>query len=468
MATTSNPPRTQAQPQSPGGSRRRILRVGILLNRTLVEERQMRARTDVSVGQSAKNTFSIPLENLPRQFNIFTVVDGRYRLNFTKGMDGRISDGGQPMRLEDLRSKGAENRGEFWSWPLSETTRGKIEMGEFTLLFQFVAEPPRQPKPMLPASVRGTLADRLDPRLSAILAISIMFHFAIAVYAKYFVDPERDRSLADQAYNLTFKQDEYAIKLEDPQPDPTAVGGAGSAAKVEPAKPDTKKGGDDKPKKVDDGGGREVDDAVALQEEAVARALALVGEDEDPLGISDGDSRRSPGSDLNKQLDAAREAGKSVSLGTGGGRGTRGDGDPRVGTGKGPGVGTGGVDSAGGDKVEKGPQGRINVADKQGLDESSLTPDAVLAKIMSAYMAGLKRCYKDHLKSDPAARGKVELSFTVNETGRSVSNRAKGFASPVDSCIQARMDGWRFPIPKDSDSEPTKASFQIALQLVPD
>jgi hypothetical protein len=373
------------------------------------------------------------------------------------------------MRLEDLRSKGAENRGEFWSWPLSETTRGKIEMGDFTLLFQFVAEPPRQPKPMLPASVRGTLADRLDPRLSAILAISIMLHFAVIVYAKYFVDPEQDQSLADQAYNLTFKQDTYDIKLEEPVTDPNAAG-AGSAATT-PAKPEPikKPGGNDKPKNDDPGdSGRKADDAVALQEEAIARALALVGEDEDPLGIAGGDNRRSPGSDLNKQLDAARDAGKTVALGGNSGRGTRGDGDPRVGTGKGPGVGTGGVDSAGGDKVEKGPSGRISVADKQGLDESTLTPDAVLAKIMSAYMAGLKRCYKDYLKKDPSARGKVQLSFTVNETGRSVSNRAKGFAGEVDSCIQARMDGWRFPIPKDGDGEATDASFSIALQLVPD
>lgn len=466
MATTQPPNRQQAQPQ-PSGSRRRILRIGILLNRTLVEERQMRDRTDISIGQSAKNTFSIPLENLPRQFTIFSVEDGRYRLNFTKGMDGRISDGGQPMRLDDLRSKGAENRGEFWSWPLSESTRGKIEMGDFTLLFQFVAEPPRQPKPMLPASVRGTLADRLDPQLSAILAISIMLHFAIAVYAKYFVDPAVDNSLANQAYNLTFKQDTYEIKIEEPQPDPNAAG-SGSAVAAEPSKPEPvkKPGGNDKPK-TDDDGGRKSDDAVALQEEAIARALALTSDDGDPLGIAGGDNRRSPGDDLNKQLDAARDSGKTVALGGNSGRGTRGDGDPRVGTGKGPGVGTGTVDSAGGNKQENAPTGRISVSDKQSFDESSLTPDAVLAKIMSSYMAGLKRCYNDYLKTDPSAKGKVNLSFTVNETGRSVSNKAKGFADPVDACIQARMDGWRFPIPKDGDSQPTDASFQIALQLVP-
>jgi hypothetical protein len=83
-------------------------------------------------------------------------------------------------------------------------------------------------------------------------------------------------------------------------------------------------------------------------------------------------------------------------------------------------------------------------------------------------MAGLKRCYKEHLKKDASARGKVTLELTVNETGRTVKGAAKGFASEVDDCITGQMASWRFPVPKDKDGEVTEASFRIALQLVPD
>ena len=117
---------------------------------------------------------------------------------------------------------------------------------------------------------------------------------------------------------------------------------------------------------------------------------------------------------------------------------------------------------------EKGPQGRISVAGKQGGDDSTLTPDAVLSKILNAYMAGLKRCYKQYLNKEASARGAVSLSFTVNETGRLVNGNAKGFASEVDSCIQGQMGTWRFPVPKDKDNEATDANFAITLQLVPD
>nr|HPH69483.1 AgmX/PglI C-terminal domain-containing protein [Kofleriaceae bacterium] len=176
------------------------------------------------------------------------------------------------------------------------------------------------------------------------------------------------------------------------------------------------------------------------------------------------------GSELGQELNDVKESGKTVSTGGGTGRGSRGNGDPRTGTGKGTGVGgpTGTTTVDGGKVAEKTPGGRINVSDKQALDESSLTPDLVLAKIQSAYMAGLKRCYKTYLVKDATARGKVTLSFTVNESGRATGGRAKGFAGEVDDCIAGQMGSWRFAVPVDKDNEPTTAAFAISLQLVPE
>jgi hypothetical protein len=104
----------------------------------------------------------------------------------------------------------------------------------------------------------------------------------------------------------------------------------------------------------------------------------------------------------------------------------------------------------------------------RSYDESTLTPDIVLAKIQAAYMAGLKRCYKEYLTKDASAHGKVTLSLTIIETGRTGKGSAKGFSGEVDECIGNLMTGWRFPIPKDKEGDPTEASFSITLQLVPD
>jgi hypothetical protein len=459
---------TARPPQGPASNRQRILRIGVLLGGKIVEERLIRERTPVTIGQSMKNTFSIPIEGLPLEFTLFSLDEGRYSLRFLGKMDGRVSDGGgQVNTLDALKSRGAQNQGEYWQVPLTESARGKLSMGDLTILFQFVTEPPRQPKPMLPASVRGTFADRFDPRLSVILGASIVAHFAIVIIALVWDAEKTDVSLADRAYNLTFKQDTYQVDVEQPKPAETGVGAGSAAPEKAPETPKPSK----TPAKTPNDGGRSDKDNVAMQEEQAARfADLLTGEGEQ--GTSEGDmSKRRPGADLGQQIGDVKESGKTVAIGGGAGRGSRGDGDPRVGTGSGPRIsGPTGPESAGGGKgAEHAPTGRISVGSKESFDESTLTPDVVLAKFQSAYLAGLKRCYKDYLKKEASARGKVTLSLTVNETGRTTKGAAKGFpADEVNECISGLMGNWRFPIPKDKDGEATEASFAITLQLIPD
>jgi hypothetical protein len=456
-------PRPQTPAAVPSSPRQRILRIGVLLGGKIVEEKLIRERTTVSIGQSMKNTFSIPAEGLPLEFPMFVIDQGKYYLRFLNKMDGRLSDGPNVNTLEALKGRGAQNVGQYWQVPLADNARGKLSLGDLTVLFQFVTEPPRQPKPMLPASVRGTLADRFDPRLSVILGASIVIHFAIVIVALT-MDVDVPDTLADRAYNLTFSQDTYNVDIEKPKPQDADKGADQGKKEPEKAKPVVQ------PKVQKDSGGRDEKKDLSLkqQEEAAAMANALTAEGDN--GKAEGDmAHRRPGSDLEHEIEGVKESGKQVAVGGGAGRGSRDSGDPRVGTGHGPNINSGGVESAGGGKgEEKAPTGRISVSEKTGGEDTTLSPDAVLAKIQSAYMAGLKRCYKEYLKKDASARGKVTLSLTINETGRTVKGAAHGFAGEVDECISGLMAGWRFPIPKDKDGEATSSDFAITLQLVPD
>lgn len=471
MANARNKTPPPAGQAAQNGPRARILRIGVLLGGKIVEERLIRERTAVSIGQSMRNTFSIPVDGLPLEFTLFALDErGHYHLRFLAKMDGRLSDSaGQVNTLDALKTKGATQVGDYWQVPLGEGSRGKLSLGDLTVLFQFVAEPPRQPKPMLPASVRGTFADRFDPRLSVILGASVILHFAVVI-AALLGDIEED-SIAAKAYNLTFQPEKYAVTIDDPQPvapDPNAGSGAGSATEKKPDKPAPSKA-PAAPSKSDGGGRSDKQDVGMSQDDAEALANLMTGEGK--AGTSEGDmSGRRPGGDLQGEIDAIKESGRTVGVGGGQNRGSRDGGGPRVGTGTGPKIdGPTGPESAGGGKVvEKAPTGRITVASKSGSDDSTLTAQAVLDKIQKVYMAAIKRCYTNHLKQEASARGAVALSFTVNETGRLVSGSAKGFASEVDTCIQGNMSTWRFPVPKDKDNEPTDANFQITLQLVPD
>ena len=98
---------------------------------------------------------------------------------------------------------------------------------------------------------------------------------------------------------------------------------------------------------------------------------------------------------------------------------------------------------------------------------SPLTHERVLSQIQTAYLASIRICYKEHLRKNPNARGKVTLSLTVNESGRTTKGDARGFSSEVDACITPLMSSWRFPIPRDGEGQPTTASFAVSLLLQP-
>lgn len=454
---------------STSSQRPRVIRLGILLGGKIIEEKIIHEHVPITVGQSMKNMFSVPIDGMPMEFTLFGVNNDKYDLHVLPGMDGRISDGGQIKTLEELRRAG-QKQGDAVVVPLSYAARGKVALGELTVLFQFVTEPPKQPKPMLPASVRGSFADRIEPQLAVIMASSILVHFGIVLWA-LLTDPPQDVGIVNSAHRQTFTPDSFAVDVVPPQPAPKADGGAAGdkgedKPKAKPAAaPKKPAGGDSKPA----GGGRAPDNTAAMQEE-VSRFVNELATDSGDGPLGGGMSGRRPDSDLGKEVAGVRDSGSNVAIGGGSGRGSRGNGDPRTGTGRGTGVaGPGGPESvAGGKGDEKGPGGRISVADRQAMDDSTLTADVVLQKIQSAYMNGLKRCYKNYLAKDASARGKVTLSFTVNETGRAVSGRAKGVAGEVEDCISAQMGSWRFPVPKDDDGEATDAAFSISLQLVPE
>jgi hypothetical protein len=117
------------------------------------------------------------------------------------------------------------------------------------------------------------------------------------------------------------------------------------------------------------------------------------------------------------------------------------------------------------DDGDVGPVGRIRVDSVQPLDDSTLTPDTVTAKLIAAYMPGIRRCYREVLKRDPKAEGKLTLALTVTATSRVASPKATGVSG---DCVASLMGAWHFPIPTDKDGAATDASFRITLVLVPD
>jgi TonB family protein len=450
----------------PQGPAPRILRIGIVLGGNIIEERLVRTQETITIGQSAKNTFSIPIEGLPRTFPIFAYENGKYTLNFTGNMDGRISSGGGVHTLAQLKQHGAQRRGESWSAALDFKARGKVSVGSMTLLFQFVTAPPLQPRPRLPASVRGTLADRIEPRLAIILACSVLVHFSVALWA-YTRDVVVERPAERIARSFQVGQYEPPPKVEpvetDTDEEGDAVEEAGTTEVEKPDKPRTKEPVVDNSGGDNDGSPDDAAVTEAIQNTAIV--AVLTGED-GKGGLFSEMSGTDQGTELDKALKNA--AGKATATsGSAGDRRQRGTNSGKLGTGKGERVGgpTGGGPVGGGPKKEV-KVSRVKLGSADDLSISDLDPNAVVKRIRGKYLAGIKRCHSKVLKVDPKAQGKVTIRFTVGPTGRVTKATVKGFDPTVDSCIRSLASKWRFSAPKD-DGKPTSASFEVPLLLKP-
>ncbi len=220
----------------------KILRIGIRLNDALVDEKLIRKRDSVTIGQSSKNTFVLPASNsLPRSFTLFEITPTGYVLNFVDSMDGRISIGSQLLALGQLRQQGAQKKGANWHIPLpANCDRGKVTIGDVTVLFQFVAPPPEHPRPQLPASVRSSLLQNLDWMLVAVIAASFVLHFGFVVYLRNMDFPRKPdiEEIPDRFVKM------LVPKKEEKKPEIAKVD---DNAKKEEEKPKAKSTADKKP-----------------------------------------------------------------------------------------------------------------------------------------------------------------------------------------------------------------------------
>jgi outer membrane biosynthesis protein TonB len=464
----------QSQPKGAPVPSARILRIGVVLGGNIIEERLVRKRETITIGQSSKNSFSIPIEGLPKTFPVFALENGKYVLNFQDNMDGRISAGGGVHTLTQLKTSGAKRKGDSWAIELDERARGKVSVGAMTLLFQFVTAPPLPPRPRLPASVRGTLADRIEPRLAIILSASVITHFAVGLWA-YTRDQVVERPVDKIARSFQVGKYEPPPKVEPVviEADETEGEATAEAAGTDTPKPDRPSKPRDNKEPTgtsggDDSSGSPDDAAVAETIQNTAVVAVLTG-----LGGEGGAFSKMSGTDQGASLDdsIAHAKGKATAT-TGGGAGDRrqrGQGSGELGTDKGNGnvsgpKGTAG--GAGGTKEEDKITSLTKFGKAEDLSLSDLDPNAVVKRIRGKYLAGIKRCHQRVLKVDPKAQGKVTIRFTVGPTGRVTKATVKGFDPTVDACIRGQAANWRFSAPKD-EGKPTSADFEVPLLLKP-
>jgi hypothetical protein len=190
------------------------VRIGVVLSGTVIAEHVLRGRRPFSIGQSTRTTISVPESDLPRHWDLLALVDGGIQVRLPAGAEARISDGGELWTRAELDRRGTVARGET-TVVLPLTARGRVELGSVRILFQGVRLPVAVAPPRLPRALQSTLGDRIDSRLAALVAASIVAHVGIMAAASL-NDPPAMVSMAQRATEQYQDETLAIIDADDP------------------------------------------------------------------------------------------------------------------------------------------------------------------------------------------------------------------------------------------------------------
>lgn len=488
-ATSSDPESSEVAPRNRAGamtvamraaeagvsSRSRVLRIGVIHEGRIVEERVQKSRKSVFVGSAENNDVVVASQASPHRLQLFQVIGNDYILNFTESMSGRVTLAAGVQELQHLRASGAaRNAGTHWQVKLNDASRGKISFGGVTLLFQFVPQPVAQPRPQLPAAARGAFAKNIDWTYTAFAMFSFMVHFGFVVYLES----------ADWAPDATLNQvpDDVArmIFSEPPPPDApeiepemSEVADTAEASSPESARPEAPPQA--RPRASEDTAPAPApseDRAARIAEAATAQAeqllLGAFGSSAD-AAIQDvlaGGAVTGDAASVLEQAagvtNATAAAGSVLRLRDGGGRDS----------GEGREIGTLAV--AGGNHTadaqhegaavqEAQVHGRMEFRDDDIESNGSEFDVDVVVRMIRMRMGAIRACYEIELRRTPTLAGRVLVAFAVQPTGSVSGVHAVENSTGSDAlaaCATNTVRRFRFP------TGPTGGNAQFQFPFV--
>lgn len=448
----------QAVQLKPSGPK--VLRIGVVRDGSIVDERVLRRRETFSVGTSEKNQLVLGDANLPARFALFELVGADYVLNFTESMGGRVGLHGSVQDLAQLRALGARrNAGSHSQIKLSDNARGKIVIGDTTLLFQFVPPLAKRARPQLPAAVRGGFVRHVDWLFTAFVAVTLMSAFGFLLYLESYDAPIKD-ALAQLEESMA---DILIIEPSAPEPvepDPVlaADGDDGSSEASEQRASNTRdRTRDPSPARPSNSPNTSRAEMVAsLTREAAQQAEALIAGA--LSGNADGviADLLAGGAVAGRAEDILAETnGINIAMSASGGelrrRDTGGDG-----TGSAAGIGAlaraGSADATRGrdehrEVIERELHGWARVEEGADVGGTGEFDTATVVAMIKLRMGAIKACYERSLRQNPSLAGKVTVEFTIVPAGTVTAPSVLGNSTGDDSvaqCVVTTLRSLRF------------------------
>lgn len=420
----------------------KVLRVGVIQAGKIVEERLLPARQAVTIGSDPRNTIVVPHSDLPPSTTIFATAGDRYTLVFAPGVEGRIQGPSGAADFGALVSQGlAKQQGGSYALHIHEDQRGKIVLGEVTLLWQFVVAPPEAPRPILPKEAKGNHFRSLDRLFGVVLAVSFAAH-AGAYVALARTEPRKEPTLEeipDRYARVLIPEKLARPKVEEKAEEKKAA--AKGEKGTEERKPEAEKKAEAPEQVAARKAARAAAVAKAVQSKGILKVLGALGPGTARGAVADVFGTGGAIGDVATALSGAGGVAVATDPGTAGGR---------KGGGQGEAASIGDLATSGGGKVGYGTKTEVRVSGTVAAEEAEVDSSDIeqgkLAAFVRARMGLVKACYENALKRNPKLRGKISIRFTILETGglSDIAAAQNTVGSPdVAACIVNTMRSWR-------------------------
>ncbi len=419
----------------------RCLRIGVVVGGRIVEERLLSPGGKVTVGSDATNT--VVVRAAPRKFTLIeTREGGGGQIHLVGPMRGKITRGQDVVTLAD--AAGATRRGKKTA-RLGPLDRGKVKVGDTTVLFQFVRTPPTPARNRNVKRFAGWRWDTVDWLFLAVILLSGLFHTAMVMWVEsqpppttvamreiqdVFIKmieippaPEPEVEIADNDGDGP-----ETAKPDKPEPDPEPAPVAANPAPAAQADPD--------PEPIETAEERR----ARLEEEVQIGLIGAIDAYDRPGARRIEDMLADAGS-----LDA--DVGRAVAEAGNGAR-VREDGDSfglRGGSAHDGVVGGGELEIAGGGDGGSVQKEAVDV--EVDVEDAPWTPPETggsynIPGQMKRYLGRFKQCYEKQIKDDDSLQGKLVLSWTLDLDGRpygiEVDSNSTGSAA-LATCVVRRL-----------------------------
>lgn len=396
----------------PAVSGPRELRVGRVEGGAIVEDRQYRAA--VTYGRSEKAALMVPNAAVGCAVLFERGRDGTFTLLVPADARGRLALAASAIDLAEFAGTAI---------PLDATARGKLALGETTLLFQLVAPANTPLRPRLPSAARGGFLSMIDWRFTSYVMASMCAHLVFVAWLD-----GADFAIEASATVLPDQLARLIVEMPDPPPVIPDVD-----EQFVPVEPDVVANNDvptvpERPTQPSRDRSTPAPQPMRAEEVArMAQTLAdvaehiLIGANEATDRALVGVVRHAPTAGAQDILDGVR----GVQIATGPAGALR----PRSGGGTGSGEGgLGDLVAAGSGATAKRDEGptvqEVRVSCRNCMVEpeppvqqsGDRDGDSVVATLR-ARRSAFQACYEGRTRLNPDLRGKVAAQFTISEMG---------------------------------------------------